>query len=172
MHTYGPSEAEVLIYTFKEGLLSGVAHDLKLRVTRFKIEEDDAGVIRAEFDPSSLQVVCAMKDGKDKPSALPAIGNAEIETNIQKSVLFASKYPTIRFESSQLTNTQIEGQLSLCGATHKLIGTLKTDGSRMIAFFQLDQRDFGIKPFNAMLGSLKVKPIIEIQISAQQRKLC
>src|SRR4051812_4209200 len=33
-----PASAECLVYTFKEGLLSAVAHDLKIRVERFEIE--------------------------------------------------------------------------------------------------------------------------------------
>lgn len=42
------SSADCFVFTYKEGLLSAVAHDLKLRVTRFTIDtEGDA--VRAEF---------------------------------------------------------------------------------------------------------------------------
>jgi len=38
------STAECLVFTEKEGLLSGVAHDLKLRVERFRLRIDDDSV--------------------------------------------------------------------------------------------------------------------------------
>ena len=61
---FGLATAECLVFTYKAGLLAGVAHDLKLRAERFEIAIDDEG-IRAQFDAASLRVVCAQAGGKD-----------------------------------------------------------------------------------------------------------
>ena len=66
MPTYGPRDAEVLVFTFKHGLLSAMAHDLKLRATSFEVEVDEEHRrVRAKFDPASLRVVSAMRDGNE-----------------------------------------------------------------------------------------------------------
>ena len=46
--------SEAFVFTFKDGLLSPLAHDLKLRVTKLEIGEK-----RATFDASSLRVESA-----------------------------------------------------------------------------------------------------------------
>lgn len=159
-----PSSAEVLVFTFKEGLLSAVAHDLKLRVTKFGVDVDGDRVT-AEFDPTSLRVVNAMKDGKDDPGALPGFAHAEIEKNIVNDVLEPKRHPAIRFETTAITDAQVTGRLTLHGQTKSLTGTRRDEGGRKVAEFRFDQRDFGIKPFSAMLGTLKIKPEIVVRVS-------
>ena len=56
-------DAAIYIYTFKEGLLSKLAHDLRLSVTRFDISARGTE-IEASLDPTSLRVDGVMKDGK------------------------------------------------------------------------------------------------------------
>jgi hypothetical protein len=34
-----------------------------------------------------------------------------------------------------------------------------------VAEFRIDQRDFGIKPYSAMLGTLKIKPEVVVRVS-------
>ena len=48
------STAECLVYTFREGLLAAVGHDLCLRVARFTVELGDGDAIVAELDAASL----------------------------------------------------------------------------------------------------------------------
>jgi polyisoprenoid-binding protein YceI len=159
-----PSTAEVLVFTFKDGFLSAMAHDLKLRVTRFGIDVEGDRV-RAEFDPSSLRVVNAMKDGRDDAGALPGFAHREIEKNIVDDVLEARRYPEIRFEATAITDAQVAGRLTLHGRTKEVIGTRKDAGGKKVAEFRIDQRDFGIKPYSAMLGTLKIKPEVVVRVS-------
>jgi len=64
------SSGKLCVYTFKEGFLSAVAHDLLIDVTNFtmKLNVPDASVhsasVEAEILANSLKVVCAMKDGQ------------------------------------------------------------------------------------------------------------
>lgn len=162
MLRYDPSNAEVLVFTFKEGLLSAVAHDLKLRVTKFTLEVEGSSV-KGEFDADSLKVVAAMKDGRENPAALISIG--DIEKNMRADVLEVKKHQSIRFESSSITASEVVGRLTLHGVTKEVRGARKDGGGKRVAEFQLDQRDFGIKPYSAMLGTLKLKPEIVVRVT-------
>jgi polyisoprenoid-binding protein YceI len=160
MARYDASSAEILVFTFKEGLLSAVAHDLKLRATKFTLEVEGS-TAKLELDAASLRVVVAMKDGQESPSSLSPAKYAEIEDNAAKDVLAVKKFPTITFAATTVTDTEVVGQLTLHGQTHEVRG--KCSGNT--AEFRLDQRQFGIKPFSAMLGTLKVKPEVTVRVS-------
>ena len=60
----------------------------------------------------------------------------------------------------------ITGELSLHGVTRPLAITARHVGDRWVADVPLHQPDFGIKPFSAFLGSLRVKPDVRVRISA------
>ena len=67
MIEYDASSAQCLVYSFKEGLLSKLAHDLKHRVTRFSVRVDEqTRAVEAEIDARSLRVECVMNDGVEK----------------------------------------------------------------------------------------------------------
>lgn len=161
------SKAEVLVFTFKEGLLSAVAHDLKLQLTRFTIEHEAERYV-AEFEPGSIRVVTAVKDGKDDPSTLSASAKGDIEKNTLGDVLDVRKHPTARFESVRVSDTAMEGRLTLHGVTKPLTGTVRKSPGVSTAEFRFDQRDFGIKPFSAMLGTLKIKPEVLVRVSLRE----
>ncbi len=155
--------ADVFVFTFKEGALAALAHDLKLKVTQVELEASELAVT-ATLDVGSLKVVCARKDGCDSPGSLPAMLYAEIEKNIVKDVLHPAKFPKVSFVSSRVTPTEIVGDLTLHGVTKEIRCTRSPDGT---VEARLDQRDFGIKPYSAAFGTLKVKP--EVIVTAKLR---
>jgi polyisoprenoid-binding protein YceI len=152
--------AEALVFTFKEGLLSPLAHDLKLRVQRLEVDVDGERAVKATFDAASLKVLATRKDGADHPGLLPEFAFSEIEQNIRNEVLKAAQHPQVRFVSTQVTPREVLGDLTLCGVTKEI--RCARDGDRVEV--RLDQRDFGIKPYTAMLGTLKVKPEVVVQV--------
>ncbi len=164
MTRHDAASAEVLVFTFKEGLLSAVAHDLKLKVTRFSIELDE-GAARGEFDSSSLKVVTAMANGAEAPGALPGFARGEIEKNVLKDVLEARRYPVVKFETTRVSGDGVEGLLTLHGVSKPVQGALTSEATRWVAQFTLDQRLFGIKPYSALLGTLRVRPQIVVRVS-------
>ena len=106
MPRYDASTAEVLVFTFKEGLLAAMAHDLKLRLERFQIDrEGDA--LQATFSTDSLKVVSPRKDGRDEPGLLPALVYGEIEKNAREDALQARKHPQAAFVSSRVTDAEV-----------------------------------------------------------------
>jgi hypothetical protein len=164
MPRYDSDQAEVFVFTFKEGALAAVAHDLKLRASRCSVlAEGDQ--LEGSFEAGALQVVCAMKDGHEHPSGLPSMLFGEIEKNVREVVLDARRYPTIRFRATQVSATEVVGQLELHGTTREVRGLRSEIAGRRVAEFTFDHRDFGIRPFTAMLGTMKVKPQVTVRVS-------
>ncbi|MBE2249768.1 MAG: YceI family protein [Myxococcus sp.] len=158
------TKATVEVLTFKDGLLSAVAHDLKLQVGRFTIDAE-AEKLTGEFDTASLRVIEAMKDGRESPGALSTSMKAEIEKNIVHDVLDARRHPSARFETTVVTADRVEGALTLHGVTKAISGRRADVEGQRVVEFRLDQRDFGIKPYSAMLGTLKIKPEVVVRVS-------
>ena len=169
MASYGPDRAECLVYTFKEGLLSTVAHDLELRVTAFAIEvADDARSLEARFDARSLRVERNMHAGR--PGSPPSARDREtIEANIAGDVLEARDFPEIRFRSTAITRegTQaiIEGTLTLHGRTRPITFRAVEESGRWVTEVHLHQPDYGIRPYSALLGTLRVQPAVMVRVT-------
>lgn len=171
MPTYDASTAECLVFTFKEGLLSKIAHDLKIKVTNFQLEVDvDAGRVSAEFDAKSLQVVNAMKNGAEAPSSLSSGDKSKIGGQIIDDVLHANQHPTIRFASGSVAaradgGYDLSGDLTLHGITRPISIQTQRAGDRQVAELTLHQPDYGITPYKAMMGTLKVQADVKITLS-------
>jgi polyisoprenoid-binding protein YceI len=172
MSTYTQDNAECYIFTFKEGLLSPIAHDLRIRVTHFSIQVDEAsGAVTASFDTASLRVDTPMKDGKENPSALNDSDKEKIAGQIRDDVLHSSKHPEARFQSRSAQKRSdggydLEGDLTLHGTSKAIKVTTVLDGGRQQLDFTLHQPDFGITPFKAMMGTLKIQPDVKVRIVA------
>ena len=158
MARYDASTAEVLVFTYKEGLLSAVAHDLKFKATKFTLEVE-GDVAKLELETASLRVVNGMKDGVDAPSMISSSKYPEIEENARET-LGAKTHPSIQFVTTEVSDSSIAGKLTLHGQTHEVRGAR----SGNTAEIRFDQRTFGIKPFSAMLGALKVKPEVVVKV--------
>ncbi len=167
------NSGKLSVYTFKEGFLSAIAHDLLIDVPNFtiKLNVPDAGVqsanVEAEILANSLKVVCAMKEGQRQPDTLKEKDKADIEEATFKDVLHPSQYPTINFRSSNIQEKDgvyhVKGELTLHGVTRPIEFDAKTTtGKDLKGRVTLSQKDFGIKPYKALLGTLKVKNEVSI----------
>lgn len=170
MARFDAYNSQCLCFSFKDGLLARLAHDLKLQVERFSIEVDDATKkIKATFDPSSIQVVCAQIDGRDDLSTLSKGDKKKIYDNVTKDVLRIRKYPEIRFESNNIAERgegfAVEGTLQLHGKSRNIQASVQANGDRWVSEVRIHQPDFGIKPYTAALGALKVKPDVLVRVS-------
>lgn len=167
MPTVDQDRARCRVYTFKEGLLSAVGHDVLLEVGKFRVE-GDAGVVKATFDAGSLQVVSAMKQGRENPGALSDKDMRTIEGYVRDDILHSRRYPTIRFVSEQIERegdgAEVTGQLELHGRSRTITARVERDGDHLVTRVRLNQPDFGITPFKAMLGALKIQPGVEVEL--------
>jgi len=168
------SSARLWIYTFKEGLLSPIAHDLKLELQRFSLAIDEtAKSVRGRFEPRSIRVECAIKNGAESPSTLSSGDRATIERNIMNDVLAVSRYPLIEFESTRIEGAgdawSVTGSLALHGQTRTLTAQLSKKAHKWSTQVRLHQPDFGIKPYSAFLGTLKVRSDVMVVLEIDER---
>jgi len=169
---YHQDNADILVFTFKEGLLSAIAHDLKLRVTRFSIAiDEETRAIDARFEPGSLCVVTAMKNGAEAPGALSDSDRRKIEDNVANDVLHPEKFPEVRFVSTSVeeddggTGYRVRGRLTLCGQTRDVDFVSRSDGEGQVCEVKLHQPDWGIQPYSAMLGTLRIKADVIVRVA-------
>ncbi|MEK6636073.1 MAG: YceI family protein [Planctomycetota bacterium] len=167
------NSGNLCVYTYKEGFLSAVAHDLLIEATNFTINLNvpaagsNSTSVQAEIQANSLKVMCAMKDGQRHPDTLKDKDKTDIEEATSKDVLHPAKYPTINFRSTGIQENEgvyrVKGDLTLHGVTRPLEFDVKTTtGSDLKGKVTILQKDFGIKPYKALLGTLKVKNEVDI----------
>jgi polyisoprenoid-binding protein YceI len=166
--TLGPPDARVTVFTFKEGLLSKMAHDLRIAVGRFEIAFEPEAV-RATFDPTSLTVVSPVRDGRDAPGLLSDRDLRSIEDTIRRDVLESRRFHSIRFTGAATSHGDdartVEGTITLHGIDRPLRVDLHRNAGRWLSRVELDQRDFGITPYKAMLGTLRIQPRVLVELS-------
>lgn len=167
--------ASCFIFTFKDGLLSILAHDLKLKCSHFKItiecSPQDPSLwqqVSATFDTTSIKTVCALKNGQENLTILSKQDYVDIERNIANDVLNLKKFLSINFKSDNISNSPdgfiIKGQLTICNVTRKINIPVKRSKDKYLIKMILDQTDFHIKPFSALMNTMKVKPKIIVKI--------
>lgn len=164
MNRYGAQDVSLFVYTFRHGLLSSVGHDLKLQATQLDVLVDEAAKkVRAVFDARSLRVVCAMRGHAEAPELLKPSEREEIEQVLQKEILDTESYPTIEFASDTIEPDSVSGRLTLHGLTRELSFPWRKEGDARVAEVWVDQRDFGIKPYSALMGTLKLKAEVRVE---------
>lgn len=170
MQRFDESSAVCQIFTFKEGLLSPFAHDLRIAVTSFVIEVGGEGhFINASFDARSLKVDCAVENGKERPDLLTEADRNTINNSILNEVLQPGKYPVIGLVSSSVRKSDSKyvvcGALTLHGLTREIsFDVRKEDGTHYVCDVGLHLPDFGIKPFSTLFGAVRIKPDILIHM--------
>jgi hypothetical protein len=166
--------ASILVYTFKEGLLSPLAHDLLLRLTRFEIRREGAQ-IEADLEPDSFEVVGIVRGGQLEEAGLGADDKAKILEHLRREVLHTERYPDARFRGSVRESSARErilvGQLTLCGTSRALELSLTPRSQRWQGSLELVPSEFGIRPFRALGGALKVKDRVRVVLEAEDPAL-
>lgn len=167
-----PQNADCFVYTQKDGMLSAVAHDLKLEVRRWSLQADPVtGHSTATFYADSLTPLCAMKDGRERPGELSASDLEKIRQSVLHEVLDATRFPEIRFVAEQRrgdgAQQVLSGSLTLKGKTRPFQVTISEQAGLYQGEGRVNQPDFGIRPFSALLGALKVRP--EVRVVIRQR---
>jgi hypothetical protein len=174
MKRFDQSSAKCQIFTYKEGLLSPLAHDLRINVGSFVVELCDDDMINAAFDADSLRVDSAMVDGAERPDLLSDADREEINRSILKEVLQSDTYRKISFTSLSIekedSTHRVAGTLSLHGVEKEITFTVNRKGKNHVAEARLHLPDYGIKPFSALFGAVRIKPdiLIRVMIPAEE----
>jgi hypothetical protein len=166
---FSPHNVRIFVYTEREGMLSPVGHDLKIAVNRFTIDELDEG-FAVNIEADSLTVAGAMSNGE--VSDVGSMDRKVIEKNINKDVLKSKRHKYIDFEGGlEVVSDEeaiIRGTLLLVGKSGELAVTMRRDGEEWRGEAVIDQRDFGIKPYTAFLGALRIKPEVRVEVLASE----
>jgi len=167
-HRLGAENATLTVETKRLGAASKVGHDLVIEVTSWEAdldaERDPAITLTA--DGGSLRV----RKGTGGMTKLGDEEKAGIEQTIDEEVLRRSsvEFRSSAFEvSSDGSSATVRGDLDLMGARHPVSFELRTEGGRLTGRATLRQSDWGIKPYSALFGTLKVADEIEIAIDAK-----
>lgn len=152
-----PNPATIHLFTFKDGLLARLAHDLRLSVQRFEIRRDGAA-LSGRFVPDSLVVDGVVgKGGRLDPEGLSASDKAKILRNSAEEILHTARHPDITFTGALEPGDVVAGQLTMVGRTCDLRAAVSTSGGRLRAEFTLVPSQWGIAPYKALAGAIKLQ---------------
>ncbi len=156
------TDGTVHVFTYKDGLLSRLGHDLRLSVRRFEVTVDGESVT-ASFDATSLEVDGAVRrDGSIDPKALSRKDVKDTLKNTEKKVLHSRRHPQIRF-TGQLGEAELRGDLRLVGMTRGVVVPFSKAGGRLVGEVELAPSRWGIPPFKALMGALKIIDKVKIR---------
>jgi polyisoprenoid-binding protein YceI len=167
----GPENGTISVRTGRRGAAAKAGHDLLIHVTSWaatiEVGEDPAQTsVTLDADGGSLLV----REGTGGMQTLGEDDKAGIKQTIDDDVL---RRQEIRFRSSEVRGAAegdritVRGELTLVGKTNPVAFELVTgDGGALSAVARLKQSDWGIKPYSALFGALKVADEVEIAIQA------
>jgi polyisoprenoid-binding protein YceI len=169
-HQFGPDRGRILLRTFRDGLAAQAGHDLTIEATRW------SGDLRVNDDlsPASLEVsidlgALVVRDGTGGVKPLTDRDRREIAFNARK-VLGTDQHPEAvfvadGFQSAADGSGEIRGTFTLRGQARPLRLQVKQTGTdRYHAETQIVQSDYGIKPYTAFLGALRVRDAVDVAV--------
>ena len=166
-------DATLHVFTYKEGLLSRLAHDLRLSLTQFEVSLRGAEV-SARMEPSSLRVDGVVQAGQLKADEPSPADKQKIHQSLVQEVLHLREHPELSY-SGRVTNNKapfvIEGTLTLHGKRLPLAFQMELRGGRLHADIPLVPSRWGIKPFRALGGALKVRDAVRVTVDASAQWL-
>ena len=158
-----PEHLQVYLYTSREGNLKAIGHDLKLSVERFWVDIESKE-IEAGFEASSIRVLGNMVGDTLKQNVSQS-DKKKIKKSLESQVLKASKFPMVRFKGTICwDDLVVGGTLTLCGVERDVQLNLRMEDDMMVGSSIVNQTDFGIKQFSALLGQLKVHPEVRVEL--------
>lgn len=171
-YTFGPENATLTVSTKRTGAASKAGHDLLLEVTSWSAELElgyDAADTRVTLtaDGGSLRVL----EGTGGIRALDDDDRAGIEQTIDEEVLMRTP---IEFRSNSVElgadggAGRVEGELELAGKRHPIAFELAADErGRLTGSATVRQSTWGMKPYSALFGTLKVADDVEVAIETE-----
>jgi polyisoprenoid-binding protein YceI len=166
-HRLGPGNATLSVHTRRGGAAAKAGHDLDMLVTAWEATleaGEDPADVRVGFtaDPTSLRV----RKGTGGMQALGDEDKANIHQTIDDEVL---RRRDIAFRSTSVQDggetLRVEGELTLAGATQPIAFDVRVgaDGA-LAATAVVTQTRWGMKPYSALFGALKVLDDVEVAL--------
>ena len=169
IHKLGPDNAALRVKTGRHGAAAKAGHDLLIDVTSWEATLDvgeDPGQISLDLkaDPGSLRV----REGTGGVQPLSDEDRADIRRTIDDEVL---KGQAIEFHSTDVETSDggrrlsASGDLNMAGNSHPVDFELSVSPEGQVSGgATLKQTDWGIKPYSALFGALKVADEVEVVV--------
>jgi polyisoprenoid-binding protein YceI len=168
-HHLGPDNAKLSVRTARVGAAAKAGHDLLIEVTSWSatlVLDDDPEKTSIELvaDATSLRVI----EGTGGLQALGDEDTANIQQTIDDEVL---KREETRFRSTRVQaggdggRFRVEGELTIVGTTSPIAFELAIGDDRALsATAVVTQTAWGMKPYSALFGALKVHDDVEVSV--------
>ncbi|MGC9539798.1 YceI family protein [Streptomyces sp. UG1] len=168
---FGAPAGRLLVKTSRAGLGRKAGHDLTLEAARWS---GNATVVTSDPEKSSVSVTVetaslTVREGTGGLKPLTDADKAEINRTLEgEALLHTARHPTITFHSTRITGTpdsfQITGELTIKGRTQPVTVHGGSDGDGMVCgWATVTQSTWGIKPYSAFLGALKLADDVRIE---------
>jgi hypothetical protein len=169
----GPEDVTLAVRTTRGGAVAKAGHDLLIHVTSWSatlVLGDDLAKSSLELDAdaTSLRVI----EGTGGAFELGEDDVANIHQTIDDEVL--RKQP-IRFRSTAVRagndgGIAVEGQLTIVGTTSPIAFEVEIgDDGALTGAATVTQTDWGMKPYSALFGALKVADQVEVTAEGHLR---
>jgi polyisoprenoid-binding protein YceI len=175
-YTIVPSESSFWVFVGKTGLFSALAHDHEIGVKSFSgrvvvpAAGAGAGSLEMEVDAPSLVVLDKKPSEEDKKKIFNSMHNEVLESAKYQKITFKSvSVSDVKQTGSDAYSFVVNGDLSLHGVTKRIAvpvaATVTPQQLRATGKYTLKQTDYGIKPYSAAGGSIKVKDEVVVNFN-------
>jgi polyisoprenoid-binding protein YceI len=175
-YTIVPSESSFWVFVGKTGLFSALAHDHEIGVKSFSgrvvIPKAGAsgGSLEMEVDAPSLVVLDKKPSEEDKKKIFNSMHNDVLESAKHQKITFKSvSVSDVNKTSNDNYSFVVNGDLTLHGVTKRIAvpvaATVTPQQLRATGKYTLKQTDFGIKPYSAAGGTIKVKDEVVVNFN-------
>jgi polyisoprenoid-binding protein YceI len=163
----GPESGRLLVKTTRTGLGAKTGHDLTIEVTRWhgRATVDPAtsanSSVTVEVEVDSLEV----RKGTGGVKPLSDADRAEIHQTL-KAILHTAQHPTITFRSRRVDESAgsftCDGELTIMGLTQPVTLQGWVTNGRVVGGASVVQSRWGIRPYSAFFGALKLNDEVNI----------
>jgi hypothetical protein len=170
-HRLGPDDATLSVRTKRVGAAAKAGHDLLFHVTTWEAtlvvgEDPSATTIELRADGGSLRVI----EGTGGIQALGEEDIASIEKAIDDQVLQRDviEFRSTRVEPGDNDRLAVEGQLTIARRRNPISFQLEVgDDGALDAKAVVTQTAWGMKPYTALFGALKVHDDVEVELAGR-----
>jgi polyisoprenoid-binding protein YceI len=165
IYTLGPDDGTLSVRTGRTGTVAKAGHDLLIHVDRWSATLDLATPkVTLDADATSLHVI----EGTGGMKSLDEDDRANIRQTIDDEIL---KRVEISFRSTEVQQSDgrlaVRGELTLVGATRPITFDLALDDDHVSGSAVVTQTEWGMKPYSALFGALKVADEVRVEIDAR-----
>ena len=163
----GPESGRLLVNTTRTGLGAKAGHDLTIEVNRWHgramvdVATPANSSVAVEVEVDSLEV----REGTGGVKPLTDADRAEIHKTL-KEILHTAQHPTITFRSRRVEGSAgsftVDGELTVMGVTRPVMVQGRATDGRVVGGATVVQSQWGIRPYSAFFGALKLSDEIKI----------